>query len=112
MTGDPFATKGLALPAAGLGARRPRSCRGSDAPQAAAADGTDGVGSFGDAMPQNRRGAHASNWELVVAQATPRNGRPLAVMGPQVGYYLPQILMEHGPARPRHRRPRCGVRRA
>jgi acyl-homoserine lactone acylase PvdQ len=43
--------------------------------------------------------AHASNWELVSARES-ASGHPLAVMGPQVGYYVPQILMEvdlHGP---------------
>jgi len=42
---------------------------------------------------------HASNWELVAARHS-ATGHPLAVMGPQVGYYVPQILMEeelHGP---------------
>ena len=42
---------------------------------------------------------HASNWELVNASTRP-TGHPIAVMGPQVGYYVPQILMEedlHGP---------------
>jgi acyl-homoserine lactone acylase PvdQ len=43
--------------------------------------------------------AHASNWELVSARHS-ATGHPLAVMGPQVGYYVPEILMEedlHGP---------------
>jgi acyl-homoserine lactone acylase PvdQ len=43
--------------------------------------------------------AHASNWELVSAKES-ASGHPIAVMGPQVGYYVPQILMEidmHGP---------------
>jgi acyl-homoserine lactone acylase PvdQ len=43
--------------------------------------------------------AHASNWELVSAKHS-ATGHPLAVMGPQVGYYVPEILMEedlHGP---------------
>ena len=43
--------------------------------------------------------ALTSNWELVnTAHST--NGHSIAVMGPQVGYYNPQILMEedlHGP---------------
>ena len=42
---------------------------------------------------------HASNWELVSAKES-ATGHPIAVMGPQVGYYVPQILMEedlHGP---------------
>jgi hypothetical protein len=46
-----------------------------------------------------RQAGHASNWELVSA-AHSTNGHPIAVMGPQVGYYVPQVLMEedlHGP---------------
>src|SRR6202020_3650032 len=42
---------------------------------------------------------HASNWELVSKKHS-ADGHPIAVMGPQVGYYVPQILMEedlHGP---------------
>ena len=37
---------------------------------------------------------------LLVGRRESRSGRPIAVMGPQVGYYSPQILMEmeiHGP---------------
>ncbi len=43
---------------------------------------------------------HSSNWELVSAKHSV-NHHPLAVMGPQVGYYVPEILMEedlHAPA--------------
>jgi acyl-homoserine lactone acylase PvdQ len=43
--------------------------------------------------------AHASNWELVSAKHS-ATGHPIGVLGPQVGYYVPQILMEedlHGP---------------
>jgi acyl-homoserine lactone acylase PvdQ len=36
---------------------------------------------------------HASNWELVNATHS-TNGHSLAVMGPQVGYYVPEVLME------------------
>jgi acyl-homoserine lactone acylase PvdQ len=42
---------------------------------------------------------HASNWELVSA-AHSTNGHPIGVLGPQVGYFVPEILMEedlHGP---------------
>jgi acyl-homoserine lactone acylase PvdQ len=42
---------------------------------------------------------HASNWELVSARES-SNGHAIGVLGPQVGYYVPQILMEedlHGP---------------
>jgi acyl-homoserine lactone acylase PvdQ len=42
---------------------------------------------------------HASNWELVPARHS-ATGHAIGVLGPQVGYYVPQILMEeelHGP---------------
>src|SRR4029077_1971157 len=42
---------------------------------------------------------HASNWELVNKKYS-TNGHSIAVMGPQVGYFTPEILMEealHGP---------------
>src|SRR3954454_16094798 len=42
---------------------------------------------------------HASNWELVSARES-SNGHAIGVLGPQVGYSVPQILMEedlHGP---------------
>src|SRR5207245_2567603 len=42
---------------------------------------------------------HASNWELVNASHS-TNGHAIAVMGPQVGYFVPEVLMEedlHGP---------------
>jgi acyl-homoserine lactone acylase PvdQ len=42
---------------------------------------------------------HSSNWELVNASHS-SNGHSLAVMGPQVGYYTPEVLLEedlHGP---------------
>jgi acyl-homoserine lactone acylase PvdQ len=44
--------------------------------------------------------SHASNWLLVPARNS-ASGNPIAVMGPQVGYYVPQILIEmelHGPS--------------
>ena len=58
-------------------------------------------GSFGAAlMRQALVGPpHASNWELV-NQKYSTDGHSIAVMGPQVGYYVPEILMEedlHGP---------------
>lgn len=43
---------------------------------------------------------HASNWLLIPGRNS-ESGRPIAVMGPQVGYYVPQILVEqelHGPS--------------
>ena len=43
---------------------------------------------------------HANSNALLVSGAESTTGRPLAVMGPQVGYFMPQILLEedlHGP---------------
>jgi acyl-homoserine lactone acylase PvdQ len=36
---------------------------------------------------------HASNWQLV-APGRSATGRPLGVMGPQLGYYYPEIVMQ------------------
>jgi acyl-homoserine lactone acylase PvdQ len=58
-------------------------------------------GSFGSQLLHQALSGppHASNWELVNAKHS-TNKHPIAVMGPQVGYYTPEILMEedlHGP---------------
>lgn len=86
-----FARPGLALP-------DPGSVR--EPPIATASSGAVGHGGFGEAIERGlHEGAHASNWELVSAKHS-ASGHPIAVMGPQVGYYVPQILMEedlHGP---------------
>ena len=95
--GDPFATKGLALPDPGTAVTPWNVISGSSASSLAAAT-TDTV-SFGDAIQQEQLDGHHSNWELISAKNS-ANGRPLGVLGPQVGYYLPQVLMElelHGP---------------
>jgi acyl-homoserine lactone acylase PvdQ len=60
-----------------------------------------GDGSIGSALLEDLYGKTplASNWELVNAKHS-TTGHPIAVMGPQVGYYFPEILMEedlHGP---------------
>ena len=90
-TRSAFAKRGLALP-------DPRSVRTT--PIATASGGTASGGGFGAAIARALREAgHASNWELVSAKHS-ANGHPIAVMGPQVGYFVPQILMEedlHGP---------------
>jgi acyl-homoserine lactone acylase PvdQ len=57
--------------------------------------------SLGSSLLESLYGGHplASNWELVNAKHSD-DGHSIAVMGPQVGYYMPQILMEedlHGP---------------
>jgi acyl-homoserine lactone acylase PvdQ len=90
-TRSAFAKSGLALP-------DPGSVRA--APTATASSASGGDGGFGALIQRSlREGAHASNWELVSAEHS-ATGHPLAVMGPQVGYFVPQILMEedlHGP---------------
>jgi acyl-homoserine lactone acylase PvdQ len=90
-----FAKKGLALP-------NPKSVRltGAAASSSSASAGGEGIGGVGETLRAALKAAgHASNWELVSAKNS-TNGHPIAVMGPQVGYYVPQILMEedlHGP---------------
>jgi len=115
-TTSPFATAGLALPdpgsvkfvsdgevlstaaPTGAGAARgavgmpPAGANAGFASEAAPSDGSIGARLLHQAH-------HESNWELVNASHS-TNGHPLAVMGPQVGYYLPEILLEedlHGP---------------
>jgi acyl-homoserine lactone acylase PvdQ len=115
-TGSPFATTGLAMPDPGsvsfvndgeelkspAGApARSAPARGAEvtAPQAPQPIPDDG--SIGSQLLRHALAgpAHESNWELVNATHS-TNGHSLAVMGPQVGYYTPQLLMEedlHGP---------------
>lgn len=93
LTENSFSKKGLALPAPG--SVTPAQFVSGSAVSAASGTGATATGTslFDRGTP------HMSNWELVPARHS-RNGRPLAVMGPQVGYYLPQILVEeelHGP---------------
>ncbi len=98
---NPFSPKGLALPDPGSVTFPPI---GSPSASSAAADrsGSD-AGRFANIGATLRAAlmnpTHASNWELVSARHS-ANGHGLAVMGPQVGYYVPEILMEedlHGP---------------
>ena len=104
-TTSPFATRGLALPDAGSVSFTPVG------PPVPGASSTNNVTpahvpiphdrSFGSQFLSLMSSKHnsASNWELVAARHS-TNGHPIAVMGPQVGYYVPQILMEedlHGP---------------
>jgi acyl-homoserine lactone acylase PvdQ len=95
-TTDAFAPRGLALPDPGSVSFPPVAAH-------AAADNHADTGSLAGLsahLQQALRGpTHASNWELVAARHS-ATGHPLAVMGPQVGYYVPEILMEedlHGP---------------
>jgi acyl-homoserine lactone acylase PvdQ len=104
-TGSPFAKKGLAMPVAGsvslaiAGARSAapgHATTDTPAPQPIPNDGS--IGS--ELLRQSLSGPpHASNWELVNASHS-TDGHAIAVMGPQVGYYIPEVLMEedlHGP---------------
>jgi acyl-homoserine lactone acylase PvdQ len=93
-TRSAFAKNGLALP-------QPNSVK--PVKTATASSGTPpspGIGTIGARLQEAIESAgHASNWELVSAKHS-ANGHPIAVMGPQVGYFVPQILMEedlHGP---------------
>jgi acyl-homoserine lactone acylase PvdQ len=95
-TTGPFAKRGLALPDPGSVKPTPVA-----QPLAAATGGAKpGLASVGEQLHRAlTQPAHASNWLLVSARES-ASGRPIAVMGPQVGYYVPEILMEediHGP---------------
>ena len=102
-TGSAFAKRGLALPDPGSVAARAGGAAGPG--QAAASAQRPSSATSAPSSTQALHRPHASNWELV-SRARVRTGHPIGVLGPQVGYYQPQILMEmdvHGPG---HRRPR------
>ncbi|HKF82411.1 MAG TPA: penicillin acylase family protein [Solirubrobacterales bacterium] len=89
-----FAKRGLALPDRG-------SVRFTSTNGAGASSATGGTtATVGQRLQAAIEAAgHASNWELVSATES-ASGHPIAVMGPQVGYFAPQILQEvdlHGP---------------
>jgi acyl-homoserine lactone acylase PvdQ len=97
-TTSAFAKRGLALP--DRGTVEPAPVNGKDEPPSPPTGGTSEFGHIGaELMEALRSPGHASNWELVSAQESD-TGHPIGVLGPQVGYYQPQILMEmdvHGP---------------
>src|SRR5207245_10241534 len=95
-TAGPFARRGLAptdpgsftFPAVG-------SVTGGAADTAAAKGPLANIG----AWLSRQHPFHASNWELVAARHS-ATGHALGVLGPQVGYYVPEVLLEedlHGP---------------
>ena len=93
-TASPFSKRGLALPDAGSIKYEGVAPPVEDAGSRSADD------SIGSQLTRAFR-AHplASNWELVSARES-ATGHPIGVLGPQVGYYVPEILMEedlHGP---------------
>ncbi len=87
-----FAKRGLALP-------DPGSVRFTQTASVSTAPGRS-TATVGQRLQAAIEAAgHASNWELVSARES-ASGHPIAVMGPQVGYFVPQILQEvdlHGP---------------
>lgn len=92
-TVNPFAKKGLAIP--DPGSVRPVAFGPALDRAAARSDGAVG------ARLRRAFDTHplASNWELISARES-ATGHPIGVLGPQVGYYVPQILIEqelHGP---------------
>jgi hypothetical protein len=85
-TTDAFARRGLALPDRGsvefTPVAPPVEGRSADA------------SSIGARLHRDAQlPPHASNWEMVSAKHS-ATGHPIGVLGPQVGYYVPQILME------------------
>lgn len=94
-TRSAFAKKGLALPDPGS-VKETTTATASSGSTA----GGEGLSSVGARLQAALEAAgHASNWEMVSA-AHSATGHAIAVMGPQVGYYIPQVLMEediHGP---------------
>ena len=109
-TNSPFSPRGLAMPDAGSIAfapvAPPPGGAAASTSAARAAGSSSGApipadGSIGSQLLQRTRSGPvlSSNWELVNAKHS-TNGHALGVLGPQVGYYVPQILMEedvHGP---------------
>ena len=104
-TASAFAKRGLALP--DRGSVRPTEHRFGLEPE-----GVPELDERRRAPPAGDRGGRAcsSTCYLVLAKES-TNGHPIAVMGPQVGYYILQILDGGGPARSPHRRPRGLLRR-
>jgi acyl-homoserine lactone acylase PvdQ len=116
-TNSPFSKTGLAMPepgsvsfvndgetvaaAAAVSGAPSSSVSGADMTHTPAPQPIPGDGSIGSQLLHAALAGppHASNWELVNAKHS-TNGHAIAVMGPQVGYYNPEILMEedlHGP---------------
>jgi len=92
-TASAFSKRGLAFPDKGSVKFTPPA----PPPKSSASSAAKGaVGGIGHAL---RRHQHMSNSLLVSARRS-ANHHAIAVMGPQVGYFVPQILMEedlHGP---------------
>ena len=82
-TRSAFAKGGLALPEAKIVFETPIAYG------AAATTGSAGLNTISSRLTRGLEEAgHASNWELV-SKKNSATGHPLAVMGPQVGYFVP-----------------------
>jgi acyl-homoserine lactone acylase PvdQ len=95
-TTSAFAKRGLALPDPGSVHSAPVA---PPVPAGASSSAQGEFANVGAELMQTLHMPHASNWELVSARES-KTGHPIGVLGPQVGYYDPQILMEmdvHGP---------------
>ena len=99
-TTSPFAKRGLAIPAPGSVEAAPVAPPVNARATNVADPAYEGIARLGANLVEAIRAeAHASNW-LLVSAANSRTGHPIGVLGPQVGYFEPQILMEmdiHGP---------------
>jgi acyl-homoserine lactone acylase PvdQ len=105
-TASAFSKRGLALPDPGsvkfVDDGPPLSSGGSSLAATATSSRFGQIpndGSIGSTLLKAATTPHASNWELIPARSS-ASGHPIGVLGPQVGYYDPQILMEedlHGP---------------
>src|SRR4051812_19546061 len=92
-TTSPFASRGLAIP-------DPGSVKPEELGPALSRSAPGDANTLG-AQLRRSFAAHplASNWELVSKRES-ATGHAIGVLGPQVGYYVPEVLMEedlHGP---------------
>jgi acyl-homoserine lactone acylase PvdQ len=90
-----FSKRGLALPDPGSVTFTPPVPPAESSATSAAAKTQNTIG----AQISRALDGHASNW-LLLPKRKSKSGHPVAVIGPQVGYYVPEILMEeelHGP---------------
>ncbi|HEY6759836.1 MAG TPA: penicillin acylase family protein [Baekduia sp.] len=91
------AAGGEVLPDEGSLKDQPIVVSGTDAQSGGAAGGTGAGGGLGGLISFPKANSNAQ----VVSAAKSKSGHPLAVFGPQVGYFSPQILMEediHAPS--------------
>jgi acyl-homoserine lactone acylase PvdQ len=99
----PAKPKGTALPDPGSARFTDVVAARSGGAKAAAAPSSDQLPDVGDLLGNLRGMEGSSSNALLVPASESESGRPLAVFGPQVSYFSPQILMEqdiHAPGGP------------